>query len=117
MQKGQGAIDAMNIERAFRRRDELAQRLRRTASLDLTTPAYERHPKCPNAVYGQHGTPNWRGRCPYCDHQLSRGPRLTAGSSVPDIDIEDVIDEVTLEPVEPVERSDQLWKQRRRARP
>ena len=43
---------------------------------DLEQARRDRTNNCPEAVWGFHGEPNWRGRCPYCDKFLRRRSRL-----------------------------------------
>lgn len=70
----------MDLERALRRVDEFARRIRRAATLDFTGPDFTRSTDgCPGAAYGQHSEPNWRGWCSYCGKRLSAPPRLSQG--------------------------------------
>jgi hypothetical protein len=60
----------MDIEKAFRRKEALEKRLARELKFGIPIPSEDR--ECPDAAYGQHGDPNWRGRCPYCDKNLGK---------------------------------------------
>ncbi len=63
----------MDPEKALRRREAMLKRIDRELKFGIPLPESV---GCPNAAYGQHGDPNWRGRCPYCDKKLSKKPRL-----------------------------------------
>lgn len=73
----------MNIERAFERRAALLARIDRLLKFGMFLPRETNNPKtCKEAVYGEHGAPNWRGRCPYCDKYLVTRSRLNTESSL-----------------------------------
>ena len=76
----------MDIERALKRRAAMLTRISRELKFGITLPedlaqARQHGPRnCQESAYGEHGEPNWRGRCPYCDKFLRRRSRLNTKS-------------------------------------
>lgn len=98
----------MNIDHAFERKAALERRLALAAAHDFTRPAMWEYGRECSASASGHSTPNYRGHCGYCGKRLGFVSR-PCPSSRPDFDIEDVIDPVTLSPVQACERMD-AWQ-------
>jgi len=77
----------MDIERALKRRAAMLARIARELKFGITLPEDMSFLDCQEAAYGQHGHPNWRGRCPYCDKFLRRKPRLNTNRNIEQQDV------------------------------
>lgn len=91
----------MDLERAFRRREALQRRLAAIERDGFRWAALEpRIGFCPIRGHGRYSAVQ-SSKCPNCDGLQRSGVSLQAQ---PDIDVEDVIDPLTLEPVDPHDR-------------
>lgn len=80
----------MDIERALKRRAAMLARIQDRQKFGMLLPEdriLNWLNDCPEAVYGHHGDPNWRGRCPYCDKFLRSRPRINTDSNLERADV------------------------------
>jgi len=64
----------MDILHAFERRARLLERLERIKRWGIPLPEehHRRRFHCPEAAFGFHSEPNWRGHCSYCNLPLKK---------------------------------------------